>query len=53
MLNISDMVEAMRPLLNLARSVLWHWKTFPIILPYPITAHTEVSGGSQMVKVTF
>ena len=33
----SEMMPAMRPLLDLARASLWHWRTFPIILPTPIT----------------
>ena len=39
----SEMMPAMRPLLDLARGSLWHWKTFPIILPTPITVQVVIS----------
>ena len=38
----SEMMPAMRPLLDLARGSLWHWKTFPIILPTPITVQVVI-----------
>ena len=38
-----EMVAAMQPLLQLARSSLWHWRTFPIILPTPITVQDTSS----------
>ena len=42
-----DMMSAMKPLLDLSRTVLWHWKTFPIILPPPITVQSDQTQGEQ------
>jgi len=41
-----EMMSAMKPLLDLSRQVLWHWKTFPIILPQPITVQTDPNSGT-------
>jgi hypothetical protein len=38
-----ELMPAMRPLLDLAHASLWHWKTFPIILPSPITVQDSAS----------
>ena len=35
------MRDAMVPLLEIADTKLWRWKTFPIILPDPVTAQTD------------
>lgn len=43
--NFIEMMSAMKPLLDLSRQVLWHWKTFPIILPQPITVQTDPNSG--------
>ena len=49
MTSASDMIPAMTPLLDLSRSVLWHWKTFPIILPPPITLQADQNQGQQKI----
>ena len=43
----AEMLTALQPLLELARRELWHWKTFPIILPAPITVQTDPNSGSS------
>ena len=35
----------MKPVIDLANEVLWHWKTFPIILPPPIETKIEPAAG--------
>ena len=35
------MLEAMKPLLEIAKSHLWRWKTFSFTLPKPITMQNE------------
>jgi len=47
----SEMMPAMRPLLDLARGSLWHWKTFPIILPTPITVQVVISNNHNATIV--
>ena len=46
------MMPAMKPLLDLSRTVLWHWKTFPIILPPPITAQSDQTQGEHSILYT-
>ena len=41
----------MTPLLDLSRSVLWHWKTFPIILPPPITLQADQNQGQPNINI--
>ena len=41
----------MKPLLDLSRTVLWHWKTFPIILPPPITVQSDQTQGEHIVII--
>ena len=41
----------MTPLLDLSRSVLWHWKTFPIILPPPITLQADQNQGRANINI--
>ena len=36
----------MKPVVDLANEVLWHWKTFPIILPPPIETKIEPAAGT-------
>ena len=40
-----EMMSAMSPLLDMSRKILWHWKTFPIILPHPITLQADQNTG--------
>lgn len=47
-----EMLPAMMPLLELARSELWHWKIFPIILPKPITVQTDQTNGSASTSMS-
>lgn len=44
----------MKPVLDLAHSLLWHWKTFPIVLPDPIEHKIDPAAGhtSTMRKKT-
>ena len=35
------MRDAMSPFLDIAENKLWRWKTFPIILPDPISIQAE------------
>ena len=44
-LQISETLEYMKPGLDLANGILWHWKTFPIILPQPIETKIEPAAG--------
>ena len=44
-LQISETLEYMKPVLDLANGILWHWKTFPIILPQPIETKIEPAAG--------
>ena len=37
----------MKPVVDLANEVLWHWKTFPIILPPPIETKIEPAAGKS------
>merc|ERR1719483_1420985 len=48
-----EMMSAMKPLLDLSRQVLWHWKTFPIILPQPITVQTDPNSGTCLLNLIF
>ena len=41
-----EMMPAMTPLLEMSRNILWHWKTFPIILPPPITLQADQHGST-------
>ena len=43
--SILETLEYMRPVIDLANEVLWHWKTFPIILPPPIETKIEPAAG--------
>ena len=43
----SEMMPAMTPLLDVSRKILWHWKTFPIILPHPITLQSDQNTGME------
>ena len=42
---ILETLEYMKPVIALANEVLWHWKTFPIILPPPIETKIEPAAG--------
>ena len=42
---ILETLEYMKPVIDLANEVLWHWKTFPIILPPPIETKIEPAAG--------
>ena len=43
--SILETLEYMKPVIDLANEVLWHWKTFPIILPPPIETKIEPAAG--------
>ena len=43
--SILETLEYMKPVVDLANEVLWHWKTFPIILPPPIETKIEPAAG--------
>ena len=43
---ILETLEYMKPVIDLANEVLWHWKTFPIILPPPIETKIEPAAGN-------
>ena len=45
-----EMMSAMTPLLDLSRNILWHWKTFPIILPPPITLQADQNQGLHVAN---
>lgn len=47
------MMPAMKPLLDLSRTVLWHWKTFPIILPPPITVQSDQTQGEHIIIMNY
>ena len=47
---VIEMRDAMSPLLELAEVRLWRWKTFPIILPDPLTQQTD-SGSSRVLML--
>lgn len=40
-----ETLEYIKPVVDLANEVLWHWKTFPIILPPPIETKIEPAAG--------
>ena len=42
---IAETLAYMKPVVDLANEVLWHWKTFPIILPPPIETKIEPAAG--------
>ena len=43
----AETLEYMKPVVDLANEVLWHWKTFPIILPPPIETKIEPAAGKS------
>ena len=44
-LHFTETLEYIKPVVDLANEVLWHWKTFPIILPPPIETKIEPAAG--------
>ena len=45
--SFAETLEYMKPVVDLANEVLWHWKTFPIILPPPIETKIEPAAGKS------
>ena len=37
------MIDAMKPILEISKKHMWRWKTFPIVLPQPITLQNEAN----------
>ena len=53
--SILETLEYMSPVIDLANEVLWHWKTFPIILPPPIETKIEPAAGkfASLLIITY
>eukprot|EP00092_Neocalanus_flemingeri_P044994 GFUD01050107.1.p1 GENE.GFUD01050107.1~~GFUD01050107.1.p1 ORF type:complete len:190 (+),score=30.45 GFUD01050107.1:162-731(+) len=48
----ADMIDAMKPLLEISKKHMWHWKIFPIVLPQPNMMQNETTFGSGPKKKT-
>eukprot|EP00092_Neocalanus_flemingeri_P037052 GFUD01040338.1.p1 GENE.GFUD01040338.1~~GFUD01040338.1.p1 ORF type:complete len:1135 (+),score=193.14 GFUD01040338.1:117-3521(+) len=48
----ADMIDAMKPLLEISKKHMWHWKIFPIVLPQPNMMQNETTSGSGPKKKT-